>query len=72
MVGFIDLLQNKVVTVLTLVSLILTPPIVIAGIYGMNFKHMPELEWAFGYPFALGLMAALTIGMYYWVRFRGL
>ena len=32
----------------------------IAGIYGMNFKHMPELDWTYGYPFALGLMAALS------------
>ncbi|MBV9954819.1 MAG: hypothetical protein JOZ70_06185 [Pseudolabrys sp.] len=71
-IGFIDLLQNKVVNILTLVSLILTPPIVVAGIYGMNFRHMPELEWAFGYPFSLGLMAALTIAMYLWVRMRGL
>lgn len=71
-IGFIGLLQNKVINILTLVSLILTPPVVVASIYGMNFKHIPELDWAYGYPYALGLMAVLTIGMYLWVRMRGL
>ena len=36
----------------------------IAGIYGMNFKHMPELDWRFGYPLALGMMAALGLLLY--------
>jgi magnesium transporter len=39
-------------------------PSFVAGIYGMNFDHMPELHWAFGYPMALGLMAAVGVGMY--------
>jgi magnesium transporter len=39
-------------------------PTLIAGIYGMNFVHMPELEWRFGYPFALGLMALAAFGLY--------
>jgi magnesium transporter len=39
-------------------------PTVIAGIYGMNFEHMPELSWAFGYPFALGVMLMMCIGLY--------
>ena len=45
---------------------------VIAGIYGMNFKAMPELQWAYGYPFALGLMVATTFATYLFVRIRGL
>jgi magnesium transporter len=40
----------------------------IAGIYGMNFEHMPELSWAFGYPTVVGLMAA--IDSYLFIRFR--
>ncbi len=71
-VGFIGLLQNKVMNVLTLVGIILTPPMVIAGIYGMNFKIMPELNWVYGYPFALGLMVVTTAGLYLFVRWRGL
>ena len=35
----------------------------VAGIYGMNFEHMPELGWAYGYPFALGLMLVLAAGL---------
>jgi magnesium transporter len=71
-VGYIGLLQNKVMNVLTLVGIILTPPMVIAGIYGMNFKVMPELNWVYGYPFALGLMVVTTAALYIFVRWRGL
>lgn len=71
-VGYIGLLQNKVMNVLTLVGIILTPPVVVASIYGMNFRKMPELEWAYGYPFAIGLMVVSTVAMYLFVRIRGL
>jgi magnesium transporter len=40
----------------------------VAGIYGMNFVHMPELSWQFGYPLALGLMAVLGVGLYVYFR----
>ena len=43
----------------------------IAGIYGMNFKHMPELEWPWGYPMALGLMAMTGISSFVLFRWRG-
>ena len=42
----------------------------IAGIYGMNFKDIPELKWSFGYPLALGSMLALTIFLYTWFKRR--
>ncbi|MEI9803807.1 MAG: CorA family divalent cation transporter [Pseudolabrys sp.] len=71
-VGYIGLLQNKVMNILTLVGIILTPPMVIAGIYGMNFKVMPELNWVYGYPFSLGLMVVTTAALYLVVRWRGL
>lgn len=71
-VGYIGLLQNKVMNVLTLVGVVLTPPMVIAGIYGMNFKFMPELAWTYGYPFALGLIVVTTAALYLFVRWRGL
>ena len=71
-VGYIGLLQNKVMNVLTLVGIVLTPPMVIGGIYGMNFKFMPELQWTYGYPFALGLMVLTTLATYLFVRIRGL
>ncbi len=40
----------------------------IAGIYGMNFEHMPELKWLYGYPFALGLMTAVSVGLYFYFK----
>ncbi|WP_246856564.1 magnesium transporter CorA family protein [Acetobacter vaccinii] len=56
--GFINIEQNGVMKILTVVSFIGVAPTLIAGIYGMNFKDMPELNWSFGYWYALGLMAA--------------
>lgn len=69
-VGFISIEQNDVVKVLTVVSVAGVPPVVIAGIYGMNFKHMPELDWTFGYPLALALMAVTTILPVLWFKWR--
>jgi magnesium transporter len=43
-------------------------PTMIAGIYGMNFEHMPELEWTFGYPMVLGVIAAIDAFLFH--RFR--
>jgi magnesium transporter len=54
---------NIVIKVLTIMTTIFMPLSLIAGIYGMNFDHMPELHWTYGYPFALGLMLAVTLGM---------
>lgn len=71
-VGYIGLLQNKVMNVLTLVATVLTPPMVIAGIYGMNFKVIPELQWTYGYPFALGLCLLSSAAVFFWMRWRGL
>ncbi|WP_121367889.1 magnesium/cobalt transporter CorA [Frondihabitans australicus] len=56
--------QNEEVKKISSWAAILFTPTLIASIYGMNFVHMPELEWAFGYPFALGLMLALGIVLY--------
>ncbi len=61
--------MNEVVKVLTIISTIFLPLSFIAGVYGMNFDpaaspwNMPELKWAYGYPFAIGLMLAVSIGM---------
>jgi magnesium transporter len=50
---------------------ILFAPTLIAAVYGMNFKYMPELHWTYGYPFALGLMLALGVGLYAAFKNRG-
>ena len=56
--------QNVVMKQLTAWAAIILIPTLIAGIYGMNFRHMPELDWAFGYPFALALMGATAYLLY--------
>ncbi len=53
-VGFIGIMQNQTVNILTVVGTLLTPPVLVASIYGMNFKNMPELQWEWGYVWALG------------------
>jgi len=69
--GFINVAQNNVMKVLTVVSVAGVPPVLIAGIYGMNFKIMPELGWARGYPYSLALMALSTIIPLLIFRWRG-
>jgi hypothetical protein len=51
-----------------MISTVMLPLTFIAGIYGMNFKHMPELEWQYGYPFALLIMAGIAGGILWWFR----
>jgi magnesium transporter len=69
--------MNEVVKTLTLMSTVMLPLSFIAGLYGMNFKHeksplnMPELEWYFGYPFALALMLAVAIGIVFFFKKKG-
>ena len=70
-VGFIGILQSRTINIMTIVGVLLTPPVLIASTYGMNFKHMPELEWTFGYAWALGLMVLSALVTYVIVRLRG-
>lgn len=60
-VGFININQNKIIKLFSVVSVGLMPPTLIASIYGMNFKFMPELDWAAGYPWAIGLMLVSSL-----------
>ena len=62
---------NEVMKKLTAWAGIILVPTLIAGIYGMNFRHMPELNWVFGYPFALGLMVVSAVALYIGFRKRG-
>ena len=62
---------NEVMKKLTAWAGIILVPTLIAGIYGMNFEHMPELSWKIGYPLALGLMAASAGLLYRWFKKRG-
>jgi magnesium transporter len=70
-VGFININQNKIVKIFSVASVALLPPTLIASIYGMNFRHFPELEWSFGYPFSLAIML-FSVAVPFWVfRRRG-
>ena len=60
--GFINIEQNNGIRLLTVVSFIGVPPTLIASIYGMNFKYIPELSWNYGYFYALGMMALTITG----------
>jgi magnesium transporter len=68
--GIINVAQNEVMKILTIASVAGIPPVVIAGIYGMNFKNMPELNWVWGYPFALILIALTTLLPLIWFKWK--
>ncbi|MEH7013390.1 magnesium/cobalt transporter CorA [Neobacillus niacini] len=62
---------NHVMKVLTVITTLFMPLTFIAGIYGMNFEHMPELTWKYGYFFTLFLMFLVVVGMTYWFKKKG-
>jgi magnesium transporter len=70
-VGLIGIQQNKVIYLLSIVSIALTPPVLVASVYGMNFEHMPELAWPYGYAWALGLMVVSAVGPFVFFKLRG-
>ena len=63
--------QNEEVKRISAWAAILFAPTVVGGVYGMNFDHMPELHWAAGYPFALALMLAVSLGLFFAFKHRG-
>ena len=70
-VGFININQNKIIKIFSVASVALLPPTLIASLYGMNFKYMPELSETWGYPFALALMVASALVPMWYFRKRG-
>src|SRR5437868_9568892 len=71
MLGVVNLEQNNIIKLFSVMAVVLMPPTLIASIYGMNFKIMPELEWPHGYPFALAMMviaAVLPYMIFKWKR----
>jgi magnesium transporter len=61
MLGVVTIEQNNIIKIFSIAAVALMPPTLIASIYGMNFKHIPELEWVFGYPYAIVLMICSAI-----------
>jgi magnesium transporter len=70
-VGFININQNKIIKIFSVASVALLPPTLIASIYGMNFRYMPELDRSWGYPFALGLMLLSVAAPFLYFRRKG-
>ena len=70
-VGFININQNKIIKIFSVASVALLPPTLIASVYGMNFQFMPELQWSFGYGYAVLLMVASAVVPMWYFRKRG-
>ncbi len=69
--GFINIEQNNGVKVLTVVSVVGIPPTFVVGLYGMNFKNMPEYDWAWGYQWGLAMVAVSVVAPIVWFKVRG-
>jgi len=68
--GLINLEQNQIIKIFSVASVVMLPPTLVASAYGMNFRFMPELEWDYGYPFALGLMVLSAVVPYLYFKRR--
>jgi len=69
--GMLSIEQNAIIKIFSVAAVIFLPPTLVASIYGMNFKHMPEVDWLFGYPLALLLMLGSAVGFYSFFKGRG-
>ncbi|HTH96048.1 MAG TPA: magnesium transporter CorA family protein [Stellaceae bacterium] len=69
--GLINIEQNNIIKVLTIVSVVGVPPTLVASMYGMNFKNMPELSWSWGYPYGLAMILISAIGPLLWFKWKG-
>lgn len=68
--GLINIQQNAIIKIFSVAAVIFLPPTLIASIYGMNFEHIPELKWLYGYPFALVFMVVSAILPYWYFKRR--
>jgi magnesium transporter len=70
LLGVVTLEQNNVIKIFSIAAVVLLPPTLVATIYGMNFKNMPELEWQYGYPMALIMMVIAAVVPYYIFKWK--
>jgi magnesium transporter len=71
MLGMVSLAQNDIVKLFSVMSVVFLPPTLVGTVYGMNFQHMPELSWPYGYPLALALMVLSAVLPYVFFKWRG-
>ncbi len=69
--GMVNIQQNNIIKIFSVIAVVFLPPTLVASIYGMNFHLMPELDWDLGYPLALLMMFLSAIGPYLYFRHRG-
>lgn len=69
--GLINIEQNSIIKVFSIAAVLFLPPTLVGTVYGMNFAHMPELQWFAGYPMALVAMVVSAIIPYYWFKYKG-
>lgn len=69
--GFINIEQNQIIKIFSIAAVVFLPPTLVASIYGMNFAHLPELQWRLGYPWALGLMLVSGFAPYWYFKRKG-
>lgn len=69
--GLVSIEQNQIIKLFSVVAVVLLPPTLVASIYGMNFRFMPELDWAFGYPLALLVMVLSAVLPFLYFRRKG-
>ena len=69
--GLINIEQNNIIKIFSVAAVMFLPPTFIASVYGMNFHHMPELDWRLGYPFALIIMLVSAVLPYWWFKRKG-
>lgn len=69
--GLINIEQNAIIKIFSVAAVVFLPPTLVASVYGMNFDHMPELEWLLGYPFALALMVLSAVLPYLFFKRKG-
>jgi magnesium transporter len=69
--GLISVEQNAIIKIFSIASVVFLPPTLVASIYGMNFRLMPELEWSFGYPMALVAMLISAVIPFLFFRWKG-
>ncbi|MBO8415323.1 MAG: magnesium/cobalt transporter CorA [Proteobacteria bacterium] len=69
--GYTNHKQNKIIKIFSVAAVVFMPPTWIASVYGMNFAHMPELDWIFGYPLSIGMMAVSALCTYLFFKKKG-
>ncbi len=71
MMGSVNIEQNQIIKIFSIAAVVFLPPTLVASIYGMNFRFMPELHWLLGYPAAIVLMILSALAPYWFFKRKG-